>query len=246
LSGETIFLTEGQALQSIVLDFRGYGPQPMLFCEVLRMLFAEELTYKREAGREGLWIAAGRHKMRWLEGDDLVEFMCNAVQATQWAPERLAALCSLVFQAPCHAGNHPETGRRGVFIHTDMHAFRCRQCGECCRALAYHDGMTAEDVAHLKRRGRKDILKWVRTSKTTEGRTVYRIWVTPGTNQYERPCPFLKRGPSPDRWLCSIHEVKPQICRNYPVSRKHALMTGCSGFDPNVNEVESKNMKSKS
>jgi Fe-S-cluster containining protein len=242
LSDNTLFLSEEQALKSVILDFRGYGAQPMLFCEVLRMLFGETLIFKREAGREGLWIADGRLKMSWLEGGDLVEYMCRVVQAAEGPPERLAALCSLVFQTPCRVGENPRTGRKGIVVQTDMSEFECRQCGECCRALAYHDGMAAEDVAHLKKHGRKDILKWVRESKTSDGRTVYRIWVTPETNQYERPCPFLKHGPSPDRWICRIHEVKPQICRNYPVSRKHAVMTGCPGFDRDVkgNELESK------
>jgi uncharacterized membrane protein YhaH (DUF805 family) len=57
------------------------------------------------------------------------------------------------------------------------------------------------------------------------------FWVIPGTNEFAPSCPFLKRGGSPHQWICSIHDVKPDICRNYPVSRKHALMTGCPGFD---------------
>jgi Fe-S-cluster containining protein len=231
MSSETIFLSEEQALESVYLDFRGYGPQSMLFCEVLRMLFGDELIYKREAAKEGLWIAPGRQKMRWLEGADLVEFMCRAIDKAEWPPDRLATLCALVFQSQCQAAEHPETGQRGILVQTDMAGFACRQCGECCRSLTYHDSMTAEDVACLERRGREDILKWVRAAPTADGRTVYRIWMAPGTNQYEPICPFLKRGPSPDRWLCDIHEFKPQFCRNYPVSRKHARMTGCPGLD---------------
>jgi Fe-S-cluster containining protein len=230
MNGETIFLTSEQALKAVFHDFRGYGPQPMLFCEVLRMRFGQDLIYKREAGKEGLWISGGPLSMRWLEGDDLVEFMCRTVEQAQFPPERLAALCTLVFQTRCRMGHHPDHGHTGIFVHTDMEAFECRKCGECCRSLAYHDGMTAEDAAYLKKRGRRDVLQWVRMTPSADGRTVYRIWVKPGTNQYERPCPFLKREPSSDRWRCDIHEVKPQICRSYPVSRKHALMTGCPGF----------------
>ncbi|WP_243545421.1 hypothetical protein [Pseudodesulfovibrio tunisiensis] len=29
------------------------------------------------------------------------------------------------------------------------------------------------------------------------------------------------------RRVCSIHDYKPEICRQYPGSRKHAAMTGC-------------------
>ena len=32
------------------------------------------------------------------------------------------------------------------------------------------------------------------------------------------------------RSVCTIQDVKPGICRQYPSSRKHAVMTGCPGF----------------
>ncbi|OQY08333.1 MAG: hypothetical protein B6I22_00910 [Desulfobacteraceae bacterium 4572_123] len=50
-------------------------------------------------------------------------------------------------------------------------------------------------------------------------------------NMIHRSCPFLKKIPSENRRLCAIHDIKPAICRQYPVSRKHALITGCPGFD---------------
>ncbi|RJQ65207.1 MAG: YkgJ family cysteine cluster protein [Desulfobacteraceae bacterium] len=231
MTREGIFLTSQEALRAVRLDFRGYGAQPMLFCEILRMVFGPDRLYQREPGKEGLWIAEGLQRMRWLEGSELIEYMCTILNEAELPPDRLAALCRLVFQAPCRPEDHSETGRAGIRVQTDMEAFACRQCGQCCRSLAYHDGITAQDVAKLKECGRLDILEWVGQTQTAEGQTVYRIWITPGSNQFAVLCPFLKSGPSPERWLCSIHDVKPTICRNYPVSRKHALMTGCPGFD---------------
>jgi Fe-S-cluster containining protein len=58
----------------------------------------------------------------------------------------------------------------------------------------------------------------------------------PGTREFAEACPFLQQKPAENRWICRIHNVKPQICRNYPVSRKHAVMTGCSGFLPAENK----------
>jgi Fe-S-cluster containining protein len=230
MDSESIFLTAEQALKAVQLDFRGYGPQPMLFCGVLRLLFGENMIYQREIDREGLWIARKPQRMRWFEGAELIDFMCRVLNAAELPPDRLAALCRLVFQAPCEPDADPETGRAGVRIRTGMDAFNCRQCGGCCRKLTYHDGMTEDDVNRLRALGRTDILEWVGVTQTADGRPAYRIWVTPGTNRFALPCPFLKQGDSNDRWLCSIHDVKPQICRNYPVSRKHAMMTGCPGF----------------
>jgi len=32
-------------------------------------------------------------------------------------------------------------------------------------------------------------------------------------------------------YLCRIHDVKPEQCRKYSKSRKHAEETGCKAFD---------------
>lgn len=233
---QDLFLTMPQAVNAICFDFRGYGAQPMLFSQILRTLFESEVTCKREPGKEGLWLSDTRHgRMRWLQGADLVEWMCRLITEAHGrhriGPEEMAALCRQVFQAPCRAVKDPQSGQWRIRVLTDMGAFECRQCGQCCRRLDYHNGITEEDVERLKRLGRGDILEWVRKVRTTEGGVVYHIWVVPGTNQFARPCPFLKQGASRDLWICGIHDVKPHICRSYPVSRKHARMTGCPGFD---------------
>jgi len=229
MENESLFLTSEQVLKAVCLDFRGYGPQPMLFCEVLRAIFGDDVAYRRETGKDGLWISmAGQHRMRWLEGVELIEFMCKAVTEARLTEDVLASICRRVFQTPCQ----PETcaGLSGIRVQMDMESFSCHQCGRCCSQLDYHDGITAEDMKRLKELGREDVLKWVGVSKTSAGQTGYRMWLRPGTNAYAHPCPFLKQGPTNEQRLCAIHDVKPQICRNYPVSRKHALMTGCPGF----------------
>lgn len=229
---ERLFLSVTQTLKAICLDFSGYGPQPMLYCEVLRTIHGDNAVFQREPGKNGLWIAGGgRQRMRWLDGDALVAFMCATVVQADLDPDQLAVVCQRVFQAPCQAARDPATGRTGIAIDTGMDAFECRQCGRCCRALDYRDGITEEDVTHLRATGRADILEWVAISKTADGRETFRMWVVPGTNQFAVPCPFLKRGASEKLWLCRIHDVKPWICRHFPVSRKHARMTGCPGFD---------------
>ncbi len=228
---EHLFLTHEQAIKAIQLDFRGYGPQPMLFCQVLRTLCADELPFKRDPAADAVWVGgAGQGKMRRLEGSALVEFMCALLDEADPDSHTLAMLCRQVFQAPCEA-TRDSAGCRGILIQIDMTSFQCVQCGHCCSRLDYHDGITADDVARLRELDRGDILKWIGITRKQNGQTGYRIWVTPGTNQFAVPCPFLKPGPSPDTRICSIHEVKPSVCRNYPVSRKHALMTGCPGFD---------------
>ncbi|MCJ8499638.1 YkgJ family cysteine cluster protein [Desulfatitalea alkaliphila] len=229
---ERLVLNPEQALNAICLDFRGYGPQPMLFCEVLRAIHGEAMVVRREPGSEGLWIAKpGSGKMRHLEGAELVAFMCDQVRGARLPPERLAVVSRQVFQTACRVVTDPATDAPAIAVDTGMATFACRQCGRCCRHLDYRDGITEADVARLRALDRQDILEWVGVAKGADGRNVYRIWVEPGTNRFAVPCPFLKRGPTADRWLCRIHAVKPEICRHYPVSRKHAAMTGCPGFD---------------
>jgi Fe-S-cluster containining protein len=124
----------------------------------------------------------------------------------------------------------PGTGKVGVRIETGMHLFTCRQCGQCCRFLDYRNEVGPADVARWRTMGRSDILRWVGVYRRNDAQPVYRIWVDPATGQPAAFCPFLKSNASGNRWVCGIHEVKPEICRQYPTSRKHARMTGCHGF----------------
>jgi Fe-S-cluster containining protein len=169
--------------------------------------------------------------MRWLDGPTLIDYMCGTVANTLWTPNLLAAVCSRVFQNRAVVDKDPHTGSTGIRIRTGMEAFVCRQCGRCCRNLDYHNELTTADVDRWNALGRKDILDWVGVfTSEAGGQTTYRIWMTPGTRTLAEICPFLKKVPTENRWICSIHEVKPSICRNYPVSRKHGTMTGCPGF----------------
>lgn len=230
---KAVFLTDEEAVDAIVIDFRHYEPQVMLFCSIIGLIFDNRIHFTREPGKPGVWIGrSGQANMRWLEGDDLVEYMCTAVRDASWTTEKLAAVCSRVFRSRARPGLDPETGQKGLWIETHMEAFDCRQCGNCCRSLDYHHEVTTADVEKWKSLGRDDILRWVDpvTTGNREKQVGYRIWVVPGTHQLAARCPFLKRVPGKDRWICDIHAVKPKICRNYPVSHKHAAMTGCRGF----------------
>ncbi len=235
---DAIFLTVEEAIDAIIIDFRQYDPQIMLFCSIISLISKNEIHFKSEPDKRGVWInRGGRANMRWLEGADLVEYMCTAIRKTLWTIELLAAVCNRVFQGRAQPAVNPETGQEGLQIETHMASFVCRLCGRCCRSLDYHHDVTAADVALWNALGRYDILRWVAPVAGQNETVDYRIWVVPGTHQLADKCPFLKKDPTANRWICDIHTVKPQICRNYPVSRKHAAMTGCPGF----NKPEGKN-----
>ena len=228
---DSIFLSREQALEAVCADFRQYDPQILLFSEIIRVLSAEDTAASRERGKEGLWISqTGSRHMRWVEGSQLIDIMCDTLMKANPDLEMLSAICTRVFQTRAFADQDPATGRSGIRVLTGMEDFHCRQCGKCCQTLDYRNEITKEDVNMWKCLGRTDILEWVGVFKRGDQGEVYRIWMKPGTREFAVTCPFLKKHPNENRWLCRIHDVKPRICRQYPVSRKHAVMTGCPGF----------------
>ena len=228
---DTIFLTGQEALQAVCLDFQRYEPQVMLFSEVLRVLTNDRAVVKSEKGKTGRWVAPdGGSRMVWLDGRALCRYVCEALRSGMPDLDTLAAICSRVFREKAVRAVDPETGQAGICIATGMEGFSCKQCGNCCRSLDYHDALTAQDVDEWKASGRHDILAWVSESRTLGGESAFHIWTDPDTGQRADPCPFLLKVPEKNRWICRIHSEKPRICRDYPVSRKHGLMTGCQGF----------------
>ena len=229
---KTVFLTPDQALRSILRDLRQYDPQIMLLCQMIRLISGGKILARRDPDRFGAWIStpSGRN-MRWLEGPELVEYVGESLEQADTDPELLVSLCSRVFRERAFMDVHPETGQIGIRVETGMEGFRCRQCGQCCRSLDYRREVTAEDVAGWRALGRTDILEWVGIFERAGQKTAHRIWMIPGTTKLAETCPFLHHVSSENRWICRIHDVKPSICRQYPFTRKHALMTGCPGFE---------------
>ena len=82
-----------------------------------------------------------------------------------------------------------------------------------------------------EREGRTDILEWVDFIPVGEDGFIYDIWISPITNDDVKRCPWLRKTPNQDKYVCRIQDVKPEICRKYPRSRKHAEETGCRGFE---------------
>ena len=232
---ESIFLTREQAIEAVCLDFRQYEPQILLFSEIIRVVSPEGTVASREMGKKGLWInQTGRRNMRWIEGTELIETLCETILKANPDPQLLSSVCTRVFQTRAFPAEDPATGQTGIRVLTGMEDFRCQQCGECCRTLDYHNEITNEDVNRWKRLKRVDILDCVGVFKKNDQGTVYRIWMKPGTREFADICPFLQKKSTENRWICQIHDLKPRICRQYPVSRKHAIMTGCPGFQNKI------------
>lgn len=83
----------------------------------------------------------------------------------------------------------------------------CRGCGRCCEAFGGHLQASKADIERWTRLGREDLLRRVSS--------IGWIWIDPATGTLEPACPFLERT-GPDTALCAIHDIKPDICRDYP------------------------------
>jgi len=105
--------------------------------------------------------------------------------------------------------------------------FSCTQCGHCCLNLgAYQICATEADIAMWEAYGRDDVLEWVQ--EIFPG--VYDIWMHPQTGGDVNRCPWLRKLPKQEKYICRIQDVKPEICKNYPHTRKKAEESGCPGF----------------
>lgn len=95
---------------------------------------------------------------------------------------------------------------------------RCLCCGECCQAFGGHLNASRVDLERWASQGRQDLLERVNRLGW--------IWIDPLTGQPEERCPFIKR--LDDRTAtCSIHETKPDMCRDYPtLAHGHKCLRG--------------------
>ena len=109
--------------------------------------------------------------------------------------------------------------------------FICKRCGNCCLNLtdAYQCSVDQSDIDMWKENLRDDILEWVDPIDCGGGAVVYDIWINPRTGEDVIRCPWLRKVPKKNQYICRIHEVKPKVCREYPKTEKHAKETGCKG-----------------
>ena len=224
---DSLFFTTEGAVSAVQRDFCQYPPQEMLFRELLRLIFGPDMIMMKYTGEEGLWLRMPQDKkMRRLSGDELAGHMCEVVAAAADDLSLLAAICTRVFRTRASVSSDPP----GIIIETEMERFSCHRCGHCCRDLDYSGAFTEADYRRLAEAGREDILEKVAVYRQKDGSRRFRIWVHADTRTPEAECPFLEHRSSRNRWRCRIHDVRPEICRQYPTSRKHAEMTGCPGF----------------
>lgn len=226
-----IFLTRDEAIRAIEYDFSRYAPQPPLFLGLSDLILPPGHVVKKSENREGVWLGTKPGApMNWMTYRELGRHLCRTLLQDPPPLETLSKICSRIFQGACKSGKNPTDGSEGLWLATGMETHRCRQCGECCRQLIYHNECSEADYRTWQQAGREDILRWVQPVRRGDTITAYQIWVEPKTNRFAATCPWLKKIPDKNMTVCEIQDLKPEICRQYPGSRKHGLKTGCKGF----------------
>ena len=71
---------------------------------------------------------------------------------------------------------------------------------------------TGEDVKRWQREGRQDILRFAFVMGEPSDPWAD-LWID-GDRERER-CPFVRKVRGSNRYLCSIYETRPQVCRDY-------------------------------
>lgn len=94
--------------------------------------------------------------------------------------------------------------------------FTCTQCGNCCLNLtgAFCASAAGEDIKLWEKAGRADILEWV-VSLPFGGKFIHDIWFNPKTGGEVERCPWLRKLPKSDKYVCRIPGVKSGLCREY-------------------------------
>lgn len=120
-------------------------------------------------------------------------------------------------------GEDPESDPGSDFDEADD----CHQCGLCCKIFGDRITPAPENLFSWMENGRGDILRFFMAC-LDDGRWV---WCTelspqdisgihavemrdPSTGGYLPVCPFLLRIEK-NRYICGIHALKPEMCRNY-------------------------------
>ena len=98
---------------------------------------------------------------------------------------------------------------------------QCTQCGKCC--LKYSAG------AGLGSATERDLLIWESERPEILKYTDFLgdLWISPITGEEMVRCPWLRKLPKKERYKCRIHDVRPEICRGYPVDIDQMISDGC-------------------
>jgi len=98
----------------------------------------------------------------------------------------------------------------------------CNQCGKCCLKYNGDDWLGSASEA--------DMLFWLmRKPEVLEyvDDALRNLWTSPVTGRKMQRCPWLRKLPNQEKFTCRIHNVRPEVCRDYPIDIDQMISLDC-------------------
>lgn len=94
----------------------------------------------------------------------------------------------------------------------------CNQCGKCCTRYGGGDLSASAGEIDWWENHRPDIFSYVGDGK---------IWTSPVTGKQMPRCPWLRKLPKQNKYICRIYYDRPDECRHYPVNIDQMIRDEC-------------------
>lgn len=99
----------------------------------------------------------------------------------------------------------------------------CNSCGKCCIKYG-NGGLSASDQdIEMWELFKPDIHLYVRRGE---------IWFDPQSGQQLTTCPWLRKSPDQNSYLCDIYLDRPEDCRHYPSHVNEMIDDQCEMLEP--------------
>jgi len=95
---------------------------------------------------------------------------------------------------------------------------KCNQCGKCC--TKYSNGGLSASASEIEFWSifRPDIYSYVSDQN---------IWLSPDTGKQLELCPWLRKLPDQNKYICDIYYDRPDDCKYYPVTIEQMVNDEC-------------------
>ena len=94
----------------------------------------------------------------------------------------------------------------------------CNQCGKCCTRYGGGDLSASAGEIDWWEDNRPDIFRYVSDGE---------IWTSPITGKQMLRCPWLRKLPRQNKYVCRIYYDRPDECKHYPVNIDQMIRDGC-------------------
>jgi Fe-S-cluster containining protein len=98
----------------------------------------------------------------------------------------------------------------------------CNQCGKCCTRYGGSGLSATAGEIDSWATYQPEIFRYVRDGE---------IWISPVTGKQMDRCPWLRKLPGQQKYICRIYDDRPEDCRHYPVRIEEMLRDECEMLD---------------